>query len=74
MGEPRLRGASKPPARGSGRSSSLLLQLHHSFLAPAIRHRRASLLQIDRCTTTLHKAAINRKRSAAQYVYNTKAK
>jgi hypothetical protein len=34
-----------------------------------------SLLQIDRCTTTQHKAALSRKRSfAAQYVYNTKAK
>ena len=40
---------------------------------PAIRHRRALLLQIDRCTTTLHKASINRKRrTAAQYVYSTK--
>ena len=57
------------------RSSSLWLLLHHSFLAPAKRSRRASLLQIDRCPTTLHKAAINPKRStAAQYVYTTKAK
>ena len=70
-GKRRLRWRS-PHARESERSSSLWLAASQ-LLAPAIRHRRASLLQSDQCPTTRHKAAINRKRStAAQYVYNTK--
>ena len=51
-----------------------LAKLHNSFWLPQYAVA-AQLLQIDRCTTTLRKASITRKRSAAaQYVYTTKAK
>ena len=63
------------PHGGAPRSSSLYAELHHSFLAPKNAVAAHRFLQIDRCPTTLHKAAINPKRStAAQYVYTTKAK
>jgi len=60
-GETRDRRASCCPASQLGSANAI-----------AAAHR---FLQIDWCTTALHKASITRKRSsAAQYVYNTKAK
>ena len=72
-GEPSLRWRSSP-ARESERDRRASC-CDSKALCSQIRNRCASLLQIDRCTTTLHKASINRKRrTAAQYVYSTKAK